>query len=131
MNPRAEIHGHVAPGFERVREAFAGNFEEGTSCTEVGAGFAVTRRGEMVVDLWGGFMDAARTRSWQHDTIVNTYSTTKGIAAICIAVLESRGAIDRRMESAFTRFVVSAKGLEEIGQHLIGRFEQRLLVADP
>ncbi|MEX0915681.1 MAG: diguanylate cyclase, partial [Wenzhouxiangellaceae bacterium] len=46
-----EIHGTVAPGFERVRDAFAANFESGQ---EAGASFAATVEGEPVVDIWAG-----------------------------------------------------------------------------
>jgi len=82
-----EIHGFVAPGFEPVRDAFAANFEKGLEC---GASVAVTRDGEMVVDLWAG--DAGPDGSpWQEDTIVNVYSTTKTMAAISLLVLADRG----------------------------------------
>jgi CubicO group peptidase (beta-lactamase class C family) len=85
-----EIHGFVAPGFEPVRDAFAGNFEKGLEC---GASVAVTRDGEPVVDLWAG--DAGPDGSpWQEDTIVNVYSTTKTMAAISMLMLADRGAID-------------------------------------
>jgi hypothetical protein len=37
--------------------------------------------GRVVVDIWGGFVDAERTRPWQRDTLVNAYSVGKGILA--------------------------------------------------
>jgi CubicO group peptidase (beta-lactamase class C family) len=83
--------GSVAPGFERVAEAFATNFEEGL---ELGAGFAATLEGETIVDLWGGYADRNKTRLWDADTLVPVYSTTKAIAALVIARLVDRGAID-------------------------------------
>jgi hypothetical protein len=52
-----EIHGTCDPRFEGVRAAFADNFARGV---DVGASFAATVNGEMVVDLWGGFADPAR-----------------------------------------------------------------------
>src|SRR5215467_3403599 len=55
------IEGRCHPGFERVREAFAENFEKRD---DVGAAVAVTVDGHSVVDLWGGFADKARTRPW-------------------------------------------------------------------
>src|SRR5690349_20120466 len=79
------IHGTVAKGFERVRDAFAANFTRGDDYEEVGAALAVYRAGKPVVDLWGGHKDRARTRSWQRDTMVNVYSTTKGIVATAVA----------------------------------------------
>jgi CubicO group peptidase (beta-lactamase class C family) len=84
------VHGTCAPRFARVREAFARNFANG----EVGAAVAVTLDGQPVIDLWGGYADAARTRAWEHDTIVNVYSTTKGMTAICANQLLEAGRLD-------------------------------------
>lgn len=81
--------GHAAPGFERVREAFAEGLSE-----ELGAGFAAMRDGEVVVNLWGGWADRAQTRPWTRDTIVPVYSTTKGVSAIVLAKLASEGLLD-------------------------------------
>ena len=86
--------GFVVPGFERVRQVFLQNFDASSDCPEVGAAFSVIHAGECVVDLYAGYADAVRTRPWQADTLVNTFSTTKGVAAICISVLEDRGLID-------------------------------------
>lgn len=85
-----EVHGDVASGFEKVRDAFAASFEKG----EVGAAVAVFVDGEPVVDLWGGWADAGRIRAWERDTIVNTYSTTKGMTATCAHRLIERGLLD-------------------------------------
>jgi CubicO group peptidase (beta-lactamase class C family) len=90
-NRTVEIHGRVAKGFERVREAFAANFTRGDDYQEVGSALAVYRAGEPVVDLWAGHKDAARTRPWQRDTLVNVYSTTKGIVAVAAALLVEEG----------------------------------------
>ena len=49
-----DVHGTCDPRFESVRRTFAGNLESGA---DVGASFAVTMNGEMVVDLWGGWAD--------------------------------------------------------------------------
>lgn len=83
--------GTVAPGFERVAEAFAANFEEGL---ELGAGLAVVVEGEPVVELWGGFKDRGQTEAWTRDTIVPVYSATKGAAALVVAKLVSEGKLD-------------------------------------
>ncbi len=88
------IEGHVAPGFEAVREAFAANFARNDAHREVGAAVAVYRGEERVVDLWGGWRDAAQTLPWTADTLANVWSTTKGVTAICVAVLVDRGLLD-------------------------------------
>jgi len=83
------INGTVAPGFEPVAKAFERNFELGK---EHGAACAVSIGGELVVDLWGG--QAAPGRPWQQDTMVNVFSTTKGVSSIAIAHAHSRGLLD-------------------------------------
>lgn len=85
------VHGHVAPGFEPVREAFEANFREGL---EVGSAVAVYLEGAPVVDLWGGVRDAATGAPWERDTPVIVFSTTKGLSALPLAVLHSRGQLD-------------------------------------
>lgn len=91
MSDDVRIDGTCAPGFEKVRDAFAANFAAGK---EVGASFAATVDGEIVVDLWGGHADAARTRPWTRDTLVNVWSTTKAMAALVAHMLVDRGKID-------------------------------------
>ena len=86
----ATVEGRCDARFERVRRVFEKSFEKG----EVGAAVAITLDGEPVVDLWGGFADAARTRPWQRNTIVNVYSTTKGVTALCAHRLVEAGKLD-------------------------------------
>ena len=85
------LHGECAPGFERVREAFAEGF---AVRHELGAGVAVTLDGRPVVDLWAGFVDKAQSRPWFRDTLVNVYSTTKGWTAACAHRLVDEGKLD-------------------------------------
>lgn len=81
--PDARISGFVAPGFEAVQDAFADNFARGE---EQGAGFSVLLDGEVIIDLHGGWADRAGERPWDAGTIVPVYSTTKGIAALVLAM---------------------------------------------
>jgi CubicO group peptidase (beta-lactamase class C family) len=83
--------GFVAPGFERVREAFAENF---TQHGEVGAGVAVHVGGELVVDLWGGTADVQTGTPYTKDTLQLVFSTTKGATAVCANLLIQRGQLD-------------------------------------
>jgi len=85
------IEGHCDPRFAAVRDAFAANFEAGR---EIGASLAATLDGEFVVDLWGGHADAAKTRRWERDTIINVFSTTKAMTALCVHMLVDRGQLD-------------------------------------
>lgn len=85
------IGGHCDARFEGVRAAFVDNFRERD---ELGAAVTVLLDGEPVVDLWGGWADAAHTRPWQQDTLVNVWSTTKGATALCAHLLADRGLLD-------------------------------------
>ncbi|MYJ01807.1 MAG: beta-lactamase family protein [Chloroflexi bacterium] len=76
----APIHGWNDPRFDAVRDAFAANFAEHG---EVGAAVSIYHHGEPVVDLWGGWYDTDREREWDRNTLVNVFSTTKGLAAFC------------------------------------------------
>ena len=86
-----EVHGECAPRFAGVREAFEENF---TERGDIGAAVAVTIDGEPVVDLWAGHADAAGTRAWERDTIVNVYSTGKGMLSLGLHMLADRGLVD-------------------------------------
>ena len=90
-----EPQGYCADTFAAVtalvgREAFQENFTTGE---ELGASACVVHDGEVVVDLWGGAA-APSGEPWQKDTIVNVYSTTKTMAAVCMLMLADRGLID-------------------------------------
>ena len=74
------IHGVCDPRFTSVRDAFADNFAQHG---DFGAAVCVYLEGKPVLDLWGGWADAARTRPWERDTIASVASTTKGMTAVC------------------------------------------------
>lgn len=82
------IDGHVSVGFEPVRDAFVENFSRRH---ELGGACCVYYRGEKVVDLWGGLRNKATGEQWEEDTMVIVYSTTKGLAAMTLALAHSRG----------------------------------------
>lgn len=84
------IHGHVAPGFEPVRDVFENLWKE----VEVGASFCAYVGDEKVVDIWGGWVDVDMSAPWQEDTLCNVYSTTKGLASAAIAALVDEGKLD-------------------------------------
>jgi CubicO group peptidase (beta-lactamase class C family) len=91
MPSEIEIRGRCDARFERVREVFAENFR---TRDEVGAAVAVAIDGQLVVDLWAGHHDRERTRAWQPDTLVNVYSTTKGVTALAAHRLVDEGKLD-------------------------------------
>jgi len=86
-----EIGGFVSPGFDTVRDAFADNFK---LRDELGGAVCAYYKGVKVVDLWGGVRNKVTGEPWQEDTMVVVYSTTKGLAAMTLALAHSRGWID-------------------------------------
>jgi len=87
----ADIQGTVAPGFEKVAEAFEANFRERG---DVGAACAVRVGGEEVVDLWAGLADPATERPYEADTLQLVFSCTKGVVAIAAHLLAQQGRLD-------------------------------------
>jgi CubicO group peptidase (beta-lactamase class C family) len=85
------IGGHVEPGFESVKDAFAHNFEVGR---EVGAAFCLYVGGRKVVDLHGGSFDRAGSHPYGQDTLQLVFSSTKGATAACANLLAQRGELD-------------------------------------
>jgi CubicO group peptidase (beta-lactamase class C family) len=103
------ISGTCDAAFEGVRQAFEANFR---APGEVGAAVAVVVDGRPVVELWGGHADQARSRAWERDTLVNVYSTTKGMAALCAQRLVDAGALDLDAPVAryWPEFAAAGKG---------------------
>lgn len=91
MGTIPRIDGTVAPGFEPVRAEFELNFRKRS---EIGAAVAAWWRGEKVVDLWGGRRTPDGDEPWNADTLVMVASTTKGLAAMTLAVANARGWLD-------------------------------------
>lgn len=85
------IRGSCEPEYRRVVDAFVRNFQVEE---EVGAACAVMRHGKVVVDVWGGFADGARTAPWQEHSTVCMMSVAKGITAIAFNMLVDGGLID-------------------------------------
>jgi len=88
---RSPVRGMVAPGFEEVRDELERNFAERG---EIGAAVAAYWRGEKVVDLWGGRRAPDGDAPWRDDTMVAVMSSTKGLAAMALAVANARGWLD-------------------------------------
>ncbi|HKZ73850.1 MAG TPA: serine hydrolase domain-containing protein [Steroidobacteraceae bacterium] len=133
----AGVHGEAAPGFERVRECFAANFERTDDRREIGAAFTVYAGGRRVVDLWGGIADPQRPTPWTADMLVNVYSTTKGIAALCLAMLVDRGLVryEDTMASIWPQFAQAGKSgvtVRQVLSHQAGlpAFDEPITTAD-
>lgn len=102
------IGGDVDEGYGKVADAFRRNLGSGQ---EVGAAIAVYRDGHKVVDLWGGYRNGITQAPWQRDTLVNVFSTTKGIASLAVAVAASRGQLsyDAKVADYWPEFAQAGK----------------------
>ena len=91
-----------------MRDVFRANFVEHG---EAGAACCVVRRGEVVVDLWGGVRDHRTGAPWEPDTMATVFSTTKGVSAIVMAIAASRGWLDydARVASYWPEFAQAGK----------------------
>ena len=86
-----EVGGTWDNRFEGVRDALANLIDSGQ---DVGCSACVAVEGEVVADVWGGWMDEDETRPWERDTIVNVWSTTKTMTALAALMLVDRGELD-------------------------------------
>jgi CubicO group peptidase (beta-lactamase class C family) len=107
--PPGLVGGEVDEEYGKVADAFRRNLSSGR---EVGAAFAVYRDGRKVVDLWGGYRNGITQEPWLQDTIVNVFSTTKGVASLAVAVAASRGFIsyDAKVADYWPEFAQAGKG---------------------
>lgn len=87
----AEIHGSCDPRFADLPDILSDSIDSGA---DLGASIAVVLDDRPVVDLWGGWADAGRTRRWAEDTITNVWSTTKTMMALSALLLVERGQLD-------------------------------------
>jgi CubicO group peptidase (beta-lactamase class C family) len=91
MTTMTDLTGTCEQRFEAVRAALARNLGSGE---ELGASLVVDLDGDIVVDLWGGFCDEARTVPWSEHTITNVWSTTKTVTSLAALMLADRGDLD-------------------------------------
>ena len=104
----SSVGGHVDEGYGKVADAFRRNLDSGQ---EVGAAFAVYRDGCKFVDLWGGYRNGITHEPWEKDTLVNVFSSTKGVASLAVAVAASRGLIsyDAKVADYWPEFAQRSK----------------------
>ncbi len=131
------IHGHVSRGFEAVREVFTENF---VRRGELGGACCAFVHGAKVVDLWGGIRNKQTGEPWEQDTMVVVHSATKGLAAMTLAIANSRGWLDyeERVCTYWPEFAQNGKEritVRELLAHQAGLFAinepvDRSVVAD-
>ncbi len=109
----SEFDGVVVEGafdekFNATVSQFASHIKTGL---DVGASFALSVDGEMVVDVWAGTQDEAGEQPWLQDTIINVYSSTKAVSFLCALVAAERGLIhfDAPVADYWPEFAVNGK----------------------
>ncbi|MCC6625017.1 MAG: beta-lactamase family protein [Deltaproteobacteria bacterium] len=114
---RLTIEGDVSPRYEPVRRAFIENF---TQRGELGGACCIYEHGDKVVDLWGGLRDRQTRLPWRSDTMAILHSSSKGLAAMVMALAHSRGWLDydARVASYWPEFAHAGKGAITVRQLL-------------
>jgi CubicO group peptidase (beta-lactamase class C family) len=111
------VQGHWDARFDKVADALGQAISDGE---EVGAAIAIDIGGETVVDMWGGHADAAKTKPWTADTIVNVWSSTKTVTALAGLMLIDRGLIEPTTRVATVWPEFGANGKEHVEfRHLL------------
>lgn len=98
----SEVGGGTAAGFELVAEEFGRLLARERDAR---GQFCAYLRGRRVVDLWGGGDVAA-------DDLQGVFSSSKGVSAVCIALLVQRGVLDldARVARYWPEFAGGGKG---------------------
>jgi CubicO group peptidase (beta-lactamase class C family) len=85
------VNGYCDERFVEAKKIFEESIDSGF---ELGCAITLEVEGKVVLDLWGGHADIDKTEDWKEDTIVNVFSTTKGMASMCLLQLVEKGLID-------------------------------------
>ena len=102
-------------GLEPVAQAFKDNFE---NILEHGAQFCVFQKGELLVDLKGGWADRQKTQAVKKDTLFSVFSSGKAMAALVIAHLadQDRLGYNQLVSTIWPEFATKAKGELSVAQ---------------
>jgi CubicO group peptidase (beta-lactamase class C family) len=102
IDPDLRVGGSTGAGFEPVAAEFGRLLDQEADAR---GQFCAYSGGRLVVDLWGG-PDVAP------DDLQGVYSSTKGVAAVCIALLVERGALglDDPVSRYWPQFAGGGKG---------------------
>lgn len=114
----AEIQGTFEARYAGVADALSASIDAGD---DVGASVCVVHEGRTVVDVWGGWVDEARTTPWAQDSITNVWSTTKTMTFLASLLLLDRGELD--VDAPVARYwpEFAAAGKEGVlVRHLLG-----------
>lgn len=105
------IEGYIDNRYLIIADAFSNNFKDHG---EIGASLCVYHNHDLVIDIWSGFKDCKKKLKWDKDTVVPFFSTTKAIAASCMAICHSRGLFNYQDKVCYYWPEFAQNGKEEI-----------------
>ncbi|KAE8382251.1 beta-lactamase/transpeptidase-like protein [Aspergillus bertholletiae] len=115
----AQVQGHCDARFAKLRDLMQEFIASGQ---DIGASLCVNIDGgdSNVVDIWGGYADAATKKPWERDTVVNVFSTTKLVSNLAALMLISRGVLrpEDKMAQHWPEFAANGKSEVTVGQVL-------------
>ncbi len=119
-----EISGICPPEFNEVKNIFKDYIH---NKIEDGANFSVVKNRNIIINLYAGFKN--NNEPWDQNTIVNTFSLSKGIYAACVAKLinDEQLDIDKNISFYWPKFNKNIK-VKHLLSHQSGiyRFKKKL-----
>jgi len=117
-----KVKGYISKDYKDIANSFKENF---VIHGEIGASLCVYHEHEKVIDIWGGHKDLGKTKEWDENTVVPIFSTTKAIAASCLAICHSRRLFDynNNVSEYWPEFGMRSKKeitIEQLLQHRAG-----------
>ena len=113
----ATVKGTCDSRFAAVKSLLQSNFD---ADKELGVSLVVNINGKNVIDIWGGYADAAKTKAWEEDTITNVWSSSKTVVSLAVLLLIDRGQLDpfEKVTKYWPEFGVNGKQDVEV-RHLL------------
>ncbi|KAF1936104.1 beta-lactamase [Clathrospora elynae] len=113
----AKVRGICDDRFKQVEKLLQDFIDSGD---ELGASICVNVHGKDVLDIWGGYADAAHTRPWEKDTVTCVWSSSKTVLSLATLLCIDRGLLDpyEKVSKYWPEFVANGKEKVEV-RHLL------------
>lgn len=132
--PGSGLVGTVTSRFQRAADAAVSNIATGD---DLGFQLAVWHEGSLVIDVAAGHVDRDRTRRQATDDLAMTFSVSKGVLGLCVALLIENGSLDldRPVSDYWPEFGAAGKQAITVGCLLSHRaglpaFERVMTMSD-
>ncbi|KAK3611812.1 hypothetical protein CHS0354_040482 [Potamilus streckersoni] len=128
QSPPLNVDGYFHPDFKKVADLFREWFQ--VKGEDDGVAFALYHKGELVLDMWGGYADLESERPWHKDTISEAFSATKGLAAIVVAMMVEKGLLDYKKPVSHYWPEFAQNGKDNITVEMLVSHQGGLLLLD-